>query len=156
MWFCSSFIIIFSALLFLILTVVEGLDNSYRLPNTIRPLKYNLTIEPIFNPVATESIFTGSVSIQFTVIEDTNNITINARELEINETNTSVTTSKHREINIFNSIIDKEKQLYIIHLEEDLIKQGSYELKIYFYGNLTFDNVGFYLAKYKTAAEYER
>jgi len=54
-------------------------DNPYRLPRTVLPTRYDLTLEPDLE----SSTFTGTVSIAVDVVEPTSAVVLNAIELDI-------------------------------------------------------------------------
>ena len=54
-------------------------EAKYRLPRTVTPSRYDLTIAPDLETAA----FTGSVAIALTVHEPVTEIVLNAKELEV-------------------------------------------------------------------------
>src|SRR3546814_15999609 len=56
-------------------------DNPYRLPRTVVPRRYDLRLVPDL-PSAS---FTGDVDIAVTVVSSTNEVVLNAIELEVDE-----------------------------------------------------------------------
>ncbi|KAK5649332.1 hypothetical protein RI129_000361 [Pyrocoelia pectoralis] len=136
--------------------VLEKADDSFRLPSTIQPLQYNLSIEPNFVNVP-EAHFNGSISIKLLIMSATNRITLHARNLLINSRSIKISDKNGTFRKIENVTIDSIRDFYIIQLLEPLLENQRVMLSIgNFSGNLNFDKVGFYLAKYKDKANNER
>src|SRR5687768_16666940 len=57
----------------------EHLD-PYRLPRSVRPVRYDLTLAPDLE----QATFSGSVTISVDVVEPTSTVWLNAAELEVN------------------------------------------------------------------------
>ena len=60
--------------------------NEYQLSNKIKPNNYNLSLTPNFNSMT----FSGKVIIELSIFEPTNQITMNAIELDL--INSSIST----------------------------------------------------------------
>lgn len=121
-------------------------DNSYyRLPNNIQPLKYNITLQPLLDE---EEIY-GSVVIEFSALENTKNITLEIRRIEIDNSSITVKDSEDNSLDIEGYEYYSDREFYVIKLANELVTGNSYTLYIASYeGILHTDNGGFYLAKY--------
>ncbi|XP_061390810.1 aminopeptidase N-like [Musca vetustissima] len=125
-------------------------NNNYRLPATIRPEHYHLKIITFLdNP--RNLIFQGQVEISFHVLEDTENITLHAHYLAINESNIEL---KSKGVDDFQMCLDgvervEENDFFILLLCQRLQKGKDYELHLDFAGNLSETLFGYYRSSYK-------
>ncbi|KAK4880995.1 hypothetical protein RN001_004314 [Aquatica leii] len=129
--------------------VLSSKTNTFQLPPNALPLQYNLTIEPNFENVD-QATFNGSVVIKIKILNDSNNITIHSKNLTINEDSVKIILSNKTTIDVTHTLVDIRRDFYIICLNKNLTKNEIVHLYINeFNGNLKFDNVGFYLARYQ-------
>ncbi|KAF5289207.1 hypothetical protein FQR65_LT00093 [Abscondita terminalis] len=130
-------------------------DESFRLPSSLQPLQYNLNIEPnLVNSNLTT--FNGSVIIKVRVAEETNCIILHAQNLSIAENSVKVVLSNESMIKVNSTEIDNLRNFYKIYLSSKLPQSEIVRLCIYnFTGDLKFDNIGFYLAKYEELGKEE-
>ncbi|CAI5757743.1 unnamed protein product [Candida verbasci] len=108
------------------------------LPTNVKPLHYDLTLEPIFENFK----FNGEETIEFDVNEETNYITLNSLEIDIHE-------AKINDVKIENFEFNEEKQIVTFRFE-DYLKQGAKAyLYLKFTGELNDKMAGFYRASYQ-------
>ncbi|XP_018332706.1 aminopeptidase N-like isoform X2 [Agrilus planipennis] len=138
-------------------TVAKSRANNvnYRLPSSIIPLKYDITLEPNFNT----DTFSGMSSIEINAVEEANTITLHAYQLTINESLIEVLDANGNSTKVTgvteSDIADQ--QFYIINLESALQPNQNYTLVFGgFTGILNNDLDGFYLAKYNDVNGNER
>ncbi|KAF5304328.1 hypothetical protein FQA39_LY09707 [Lamprigera yunnana] len=132
-------------LVFFCVKCVWGQYHSYFLPKTIKPIRYNLTIAP-----NAPGIFYGRVYIDIEVLHDTQNITLHAKDLNINKQSVMVTDVWGKNVRIVNTSEDIEKEFYIIHLENRILKERRYTILIGQYcGPLRDGKSGFFYGEYK-------
>lgn len=119
---------------------------KYFLPKHVKPLRYKITLQPHLE----EETIEGSVEIDLQVLESSKNITLHIRSVEIDNASVVVTVNKTgKEVKHGNPLWLEDIEHYVINLEESLVKDEYYTLKIGKYsGKLHQDNGGFYLAKY--------
>lgn len=135
--------------------ILEKADGSFRLPSTIQPLQYNLSIEPNFANI-TDAYFNGTISIKLKVISTTDQITLHSRDLVINLRSIQIDDNGTLQ-KISNITLDTTRDFYTIGLFQPLLENHYVVLTIgNFSGRLKFDKVGFYLAKYRNQANKER
>lgn len=117
-------------------------SEDYLLPTNIRPNHYTIELEPNFET----DTFTGSVTIDFTVVTATRNIVFHKRELEIASDSISVSWST---ISGFSCVQD-DKEFCTVTVSDEFVEGQQHSLTIgSFTGILNLDNAGFYLAKYE-------
>lgn len=121
-------------------------DNSYyRLPNNIQPSVYYITLQPLLEE---EKIY-GSVVLEFTALENTKNITLEIRRIEIDNSTVTLKDGKDNNLEIEGFEYYSDREFYVINLKNKLAAGSNYTLYIQQYeGILHTDNGGFYLAKY--------
>jgi puromycin-sensitive aminopeptidase len=110
-----------------------------RLARTVRPVRYELTIEPDLATCA----FTGTVEISLDVDEPTREIVLNARDLDVGDA-----TVTHGAQTIDATVtLDASEERAHLHLASDL-PPGNASLRCSFTGKLHDDLVGFYRSRY--------
>ncbi|KAK2867018.1 hypothetical protein QQF64_022678 [Cirrhinus molitorella] len=123
--------------------------DQFRLPQTLSPQTYNVTLWPRLEPDPTGLyIFTGMSSVVFTCVIETDLILIHSNKL--NMTNppilTALGSSPAPAIALI--VMHPITQYMAIHLTEKLIAGESYELYTEFLGELSDDLGGFYRSEY--------
>lgn len=115
------------------------------LPKNVKPLHYNLTLEPNFETFKYE----GTVEVDLDVVEDTKSISVNSLEIDINSTTiqaggqtiTSSPTLSH----------DEDSQTTKIDFEQSIPAGQKAKLIHTFTGTLNDNMAGFYRSSYKGA-----
>ncbi|XP_038059701.1 putative aminopeptidase-2 [Patiria miniata] len=129
--------------------------ESTRLPETLRPISYDLKVRTDL----TNSIFTGSVSVLVECLQDTNVILIHSKELVIGEGKTTLTRqgsgTKAPEL-AKDPWLYTDNQFAVIELNGELDKGAQYRLYMEFQGPLKNDLLGYYKMSYKTASGEEK
>ncbi|KAI3406353.1 APE2 [Candida oxycetoniae] len=108
------------------------------LPTNIKPLHYDLTLEPNFDTFK----FSGVETIDFQVNERTDFITLNSLEIEIHE-------AKLDDVPIKDIIFDTAKQTVTFKLPDHLVKGAVAKLHLKFTGELNNKMAGFYRSSYQ-------
>lgn len=123
--------------------------DQWRLPQTLSPQTYNVTLWPRLQPDATGLyIFRGLSSVVFRCVEKTNLILIHSNKLNMTLQPT-LTALGSKPAPIIESIVMHTKTQYMaIHLKEELTAGESYELYTEFVGELADDLGGFYRSEY--------
>lgn len=123
---------------------------SYRLPNNTKPEAYDISI---WTNVHTGNLtFGGEVNILLKAEEDTTNITIHYRELEILETKLFTFDASPTEIPIESTTYDPETEFYRIFLEKSLVKNRKYALVVRYQGTLRTQDRGVFRKSYVNEA----
>ena len=112
--------------------------SAQRLPQTIQPLRYRLYLKPDLKAAT----FSGQASIDVTVAEPTNSITLNAAEIDFK--NVFVTSGGLQQKAVVT--LDKEKEQASFTVPET-IAVGNATLSISYTGILNNELRGFYLSK---------
>ena len=115
------------------------MENKYRLPKTIIPSYYSITIEPDLE----NEKFSGSEIISIEIKEKINTIKLNSIGLKIDTAEIISDELKSESITE-----DKEHETISINFNK-YFEPGEYKLKINFHGNLDNSLRGFYLSRYK-------
>ncbi|KAL1998632.1 hypothetical protein VTN02DRAFT_5868 [Thermoascus thermophilus] len=113
------------------------------LPTNVKPLHYDLTLEPNFDKFTYE----GTVIIDLDVVEDTNSISLNSNQIDIHSTTVLVGGS----VVASNPEVSYNKDSHVLTLKfADTIPAGSKaQLKHTFTGYLNDNMAGFYRSSYK-------
>ncbi|KAF2895945.1 hypothetical protein ILUMI_10229 [Ignelater luminosus] len=146
-------------IVFIICSLINGdIDSSFNIPKNVKPIRYTLTVETNMEIHENSSTFNGSVIIELFSSQAASNITLHERNLDINRhTIKLIHYISGTELKVSNIETDEEREFYIIHLEDELLTNEYYNLTIgEFSGVMTYDFVGFYLAKYTTKSGEER
>lgn len=123
--------------------------DQWRLPQTLSPQTYNVTLWPRLEPDPTGLyIFTGMSSVVFRCVEKTNLILIHSNKLNMTKQPTLIALGS-KPAPIIESIVMHTKTQYMaIHLKDELTAGESYELYTEFVGELADDLGGFYRSEY--------
>uniref|UniRef100_A0A9L0JT02 Aminopeptidase n=1 Tax=Equus asinus TaxID=9793 RepID=A0A9L0JT02_EQUAS len=127
--------------------------NRYRLPQTLVPESYNVTLRPYLTPSEQGLyIFTGSSTVRFTCKEPTDVIIIHSKQLNY------TTTEEHRVVlrgvggaqapDIDRTELVELTQYLVVHLKGPLEAGSLYEMDTKFQGELADDLAGFYRSEY--------
>jgi puromycin-sensitive aminopeptidase len=114
--------------------------NSYRLPQSVRPTKYDITLKPNLS----DFTFDGNELIEIEVSSPTNRISLNAIELEINYGKLTLADGSTVEANI---TLDETSETATFTFDKN-IPQGNVTLSINFKGFLNDQLRGFYRSQY--------
>jgi len=113
-----------------------------RLPQTIVPTHYDVTIQPHLDTFK----FNGDVQIHLQVKEPTNKLVLYATDLEIGQAKVKAESIDELKGNVE---YDKEGERITINLDQKLDK-GEYQLALTFVGEINNRMRGFYRTKYTT------
>lgn len=126
---------------------LSSTDNStlYRLPKSVYPVSYDLLL--LTNVTRGNFVYTGRVSIDLNVTEETKKVILHAEKLKILKEKTSLIDGE-RDIGIDDQSYDNETQFWTIELSETL-KLRRHSLTLHFVGEVLDDLFGFYRSSYK-------
>ncbi|KAJ5263480.1 hypothetical protein N7478_011085 [Penicillium angulare] len=113
--------------------------DSGRLPTTVRPIHYDLTLEPDLE----NFVFHGCVKIKIDVLRGTNSITLHVVDLAIHDvwvSDTEIPSSKVRR--------DEEKHILSVYLDEPLVCGQTATISLKFKGILEDKLAGFFRSSY--------
>ena len=117
--------------------------NYYRLPKSVEPINYRLTLNPNMDTYT----FEGSEMITIRVKETIQNITLHSHNLNIHEVTLKNSMNQSIPIVSTDNTLDK-RELLIIDLEYTIHRE-YYKLFILFSGRLDKKIVGFYESRLK-------
>ena len=127
--------------------------NRYRLPTTLLPDSYRVTLRPYLTPNDNGLyIFTGSSTVRFTCKEPTDVIIIHSKKLNYTQHSghlavlTGVGGTQAPEIDRTELVLLTE--YLVVHLKSSLEAGKTYEMETTFQGELADDLAGFYRSEY--------
>lgn len=139
----------------------KELWDHYRLPDSLSPELYNLTLWPRLEPNSDDRyVFTGNSSVVFTCVKETDIILIHAKNLKfiphdgfdarLNGLNGPAPSLK-------NTWLEVPTEYLVVQLHSPLQVGSQYELLTEFVGDLSDDLEGFYRSEYteKGVKKYE-
>lgn len=135
-----------------IISVINGatVDESYRLPKSIVPESYELSIETSVHAGGVTN-FGGSVRIKVHVLEESFEIKLHNRGLSIENVKLTDSLGSEMEQARFE---DKERDFLILELLESLQENQTYFIEIQFNGRLKTNSLsGFYRSQYQLSNE---
>ena len=121
--------------------------NREILPNNVKPSKYTLKLEPNFNDFK----FYGVLDFSFDVLEKTNTIVLNSKELIIKKAR-----FLNNDIEIINIELDENLERVTFTLNKSLEIKDNYNLIIEYQGILNDQMAGFYKSKYLDTNNQEK
>ncbi|XP_037711087.1 aminopeptidase N [Drosophila subpulchrella] len=124
--------------------------DYFRLPTALRPQKYDLRILTIMENVE-DLRFNGTVKIQIEALQNTKNITLHSKDLNIDESQITL-RQKSGEENTDNCITSTEvnptHDFYILNTCQELLPGHIYELNLPFSAKLQEQLAGYYRSSY--------
>jgi puromycin-sensitive aminopeptidase len=120
---------------------MQDSEERYRLPRTVVPTRYDLTLEPDLDA----GTFVGSVEVAVRVIEPVTEIVLNANELTLREA--SLTAADGRRVEVSKIRTDDDAERATLDLAETA-GPGDWTLGISFRGRLNPRLTGFYRSSY--------
>ncbi|MEP7060203.1 MAG: M1 family metallopeptidase, partial [Actinomycetota bacterium] len=127
----------------------EDSEARYRLPRSVIPLRYDLTVEPDLNA----GTFEGTQVVEVSVVEPVTEIVINALELRL--VNASLTATDGTEVEVAKIRIDPEAERAHLELQSPAAA-GEWTLSVRFQGDFNRQLTGFYLSTYTDPNGTER
>ncbi|XP_052090870.1 uncharacterized protein LOC127727793 [Mytilus californianus] len=127
--------------------------DNVRLPRSLIPKIYNLTLKPDFyGPDPSTFSTEGSVRIEIECTVETNNITLHAVDLTVNESTVTISSSDH--VGTLPTVVslaeDKEREFLIVNVDANLQARKTYILEMSFTSPLSNKVLaGLYLSSYK-------
>lgn len=126
-----------------------SVEADYRLPRSVIPSRYELTLTPDLSSAS----FTGSEVVDVEVVEPTSAVVINAAELQIQEA--AMVDESGRRLAATEIAYDEEKERVTLSFAEQLTS-GPWRLHVSFSGILNDALRGFYRSTYKDAEGNEQ
>ena len=119
----------------------EAADDPYRLPRSVTPQRYDITIRPDLE----DATFDGTVDIDVTVHEGVDAVVLNALDLAIDA---GSFTSGDVRVPVTDVVLDAELQRATLRLPEALTA-GAWRLHLDFRGEISDHLRGFYRSTYQ-------
>jgi aminopeptidase N len=129
--------------------MVEDSEARYRLPRSVIPQHYSLTVEPDLEAKA----FAGTQVVVVSVIEPVTEIVLNALELQLESA--SLTAADGAEIEVAKIRMDHEAERAHLELQAPAAP-GEWTLSVRFAAEFNRQLTGFYLSSYTDADGAER
>lgn len=136
-----------------VVTVRQETASGFRLPNSTRPLKYNIELTTHVHDHGSPSQFEfeGKVIISLRVLEqNVRNITLHYRRITISHVKLSESAELGSSIIVDDdsSFATDETHEFLVIQAPSVLKLGVYSLEILYRGELRSDNGGFYRSSY--------
>ncbi|KAJ8889307.1 hypothetical protein PR048_008805 [Dryococelus australis] len=127
--------------------VLATRDDSYRLPETIVPVHYDLQLHPNLEG---DFRFNGTVAITLRADHPTVNITFHTSDIDVVEDSVSVTAISKAEsaLKVTAQTGDEERSFYTVTLDSPLAAKEEYILKMDYHGYHRTTTRGFYRSSY--------
>ncbi|NWX02625.1 AMPN Aminopeptidase, partial [Caloenas nicobarica] len=135
-------------------TVPGELWNQWRLPKTLMPESYEVTLQPFLKPADNSTyIFKGNSSVVFLCVEATDLILIHSNKLNYTLQGDFLTSLQVLDSSSVPSItrtwLETSTQYLVVQLEAPLQQGQRYRLVSSFTGELADDLAGFYRSEYE-------
>lgn len=126
----------------------EGIPDGMLLPNTTRPIYYDIHIKTEVDRGITN--FTGVIDIYFYAAVVVDRVYLHMKQLEI--TFMKLIVAAYGQEHSVSHSYDEEREFLIVHVAGGLFYGQTYKLTLEYKGNLRTDNAGFYIQSYKNSA----
>ncbi|XP_048337980.1 aminopeptidase N isoform X1 [Sphaerodactylus townsendi] len=125
--------------------------NKWRLPSTLRPESYTISLQPFLKPNDQGLyVFHGNSSVRFLCQNATDLILIHSKKLNYTAPQVSLTGVNGAPTPNISSISEeKETEYLVVQLSSQLQANQQYELHTSFTGELADDLAGFYRSEYQ-------
>lgn len=127
--------------------------DKYRLPDTLVPDTYKVTLWPRLTPTNSMYIFTGSSSVVFRCAKATDLILIHSNKLNLTSAPILMGLDGSSAPTIKNHWMQTTTQYLVIQLNDNLKEGQAYQLHTEFQGELADDLGGFYRSEYTENGE---
>ena len=132
--------------------------ERYRLPDTLSPIHYNITLWPrLEKDEHGMYIFTGHSTVEFKCVKETDLILIHSNQLNLTKFNGHHATLTRLDAAAAPAIkttwLQETTEYLVIQLNGKLVPGKSYQLYTRFQGELADDMTGFYRSHYTEGAE---
>ncbi len=118
--------------------------NPYRVGNEIKPVLYDLSLEPDFEKFT----FEGRQTLHLDILEPVSKITLHAAELKVHSAEISKTSDKNLKTRSKKISYDEKMETVTFHFSESLKPGKNYKLRLGFSGELNDKMNGFYRTSY--------
>ncbi|XP_012861931.1 aminopeptidase N [Echinops telfairi] len=123
--------------------------NQYRLPTTLIPESYSVTLRPYLTPNSQGLyVFTGRSTVRFVCKQATNLIIIHSKKLNYTTEVVLRGIGGSQAPAIDRRDMVALTEYMVLHLKESLVENNVYELDSQFVGELADDLAGFYRSEY--------
>jgi puromycin-sensitive aminopeptidase len=116
-------------------------EQPYRLPRTVLPSRYDLTLEPDLDT----GTFDGAIQVALDIVEPVTEIVLNANELRLDDA--TLTAADGRSVEVSKILTDDDAERATLDLAETA-EPGPWTLVISFRGELNPRLTGFYRSTY--------
>ena len=117
-------------------------EQPYRLPRTVVPSRYDLTLEPDLDT----GTFDGAIEVALEILEPVTEIVLNANELRLDDA--TLTAADGSQVEVSKVLTDDEAERATVDLAETA-QPGEWSLRISFRGELNPRLTGFYRSTYR-------
>ena len=117
-------------------------EQPHRLPRTVVPSRYDLTLEPDLDT----GTFDGAIEVALEILEPVTEIVLNANELRLEDA--TLTAADGSKVEVSKVLTDDEAERATVDLAETAAP-GEWTLRISFRGELNPRLTGFYRSTYK-------
>ncbi|XP_061450868.1 aminopeptidase N [Rhineura floridana] len=126
--------------------------NQLRLPKTLKPEHYTVTLQPFLTPQEGSYVFEGNSTVQFVCLEPTDLILIHSKKLNYTEQGGFLVALRAVNASAAPAILrtwtQEDTEYLVVQLRESLQQNATYVLESTFRGELAGDLAGFYRSEY--------
>lgn len=132
--------------------------QRYRLPDTLRPVSYNVTLWPQLQPNGDQVyVFSGNSTVVFRCVKETDLILIHSHKLTLTMWKGHHTVLRGLDgaptPSLRRTWLEVPTQYLVVQLSGPLVAGSSYQLYTQFVGELADDLAGFYRSEYTMDGE---
>ena len=124
--------------------------KNYRLPKTLKPYMYDLTVKMTFDVLTEPFYFDGILTIHISCLQATNTISIHKRDIDINSTSVIISSISNPSttFSVLSTMYDEDTEIVSMTLSQSLQANQNYSIAMIYIGETQANNFGFYKSFY--------
>lgn len=131
-------------------TTSSAVLKDYRLPKSLKPYYYDLTVKTTFDAQTEPFTYDGDLTIQFSCLQNTNSISIHTNEIDINLSSVVITSASNpgATYTVTSTSYDSDTEIFKMVLSQPLQANQNYTMSMSYLGLSQANNFGFYKSFY--------
>jgi len=131
-------------------TSSQIIQKNYRLPKSLKPYMYDLTVKMTFDVFTEPFTFDGTLIIKIICLEATNSISLHKRDINITSSSIVIQSISNPGITftVLSITYDEDTEIVTMVLSQSLQMNQNYTVSMNYIGETQANNFGFYKSFY--------